>query len=391
MIVPLECDLWEEYNNVRGLAALEAGKFVKIAASGQPCKTFGVYNALAHSLHRLYSDGDLAFLNNIGSLAEPIADRAEFKLGKKAMCTGLFSHNDQQRGAQTLTCEQKGAPLQGLGGRIADELASGASAIRAESFSIAGTAFFPQGVDTEQQIIHASRGAVPFNSDALLEKALHNITGHQYGNAFSNGYAQQWSTAVTSSADLNSLLLSASVPTEFGSDALSKQFVQVAKIVSTRAVRKVERDVFFVAMNGYDNHNELHKKEEELWTDVNAALVSFVVELKRQGVWSSTVIVAASDFGRTLTSNGKGTDHAWAGNYFIAGGGVNGGQMVGSYPSSLLEGSKQDIGRGRLIPRYPWESIWVPVAKWMGLENSQIQAVFPNLHRFNVSRDIFTT
>gem|GEM_PF-4146796 len=35
-------------------------------------------------------------------------------------------------------------------------------------------------------------------------------------------------------------------------------------------------------------------------------------------------LFSASDFGRTLTSNGDGSDHAWGGNQFVMGGGVIG-------------------------------------------------------------------
>ena len=37
----------------------------------------------------------------------------------------------------------------------------------------------------------------------------------------------------------------------------------------------------------------------------------FVRELKHKGVWDNVAVVTASDFGRALTSNGRGTDHAW--------------------------------------------------------------------------------
>lgn len=120
-------------------------------------------------------------------------------------------------------------------------------------------------------------------------------------------------------------------------------------------------------------------------------LRNFVVELEMQGVFESVVLVTASDFGRRLTSNGDGTDHAWAGNYFLIGGDLQGGRVFNSFPASLLEGNEQDADHGRLIPMYPWESIEVPVAEWMGLEYSQRSAVFPNLANFNHTHIIETS
>merc|ERR1711904_576036 len=118
------------------------------------------------------------------------------------------------------------------------------------------------------------------------------------------------------------------------------------------------------------------------------ALRSFVGELKAQNVFDKTVLASESEFGRTLTSNGAGTDHAWAGNHFVLGGSVNGGHVFNDFPASLLDGNDQDAGRGRLIPKYPWESMMVPIAEWMGMEDSKKSFAFPNLANFATSKII---
>ena len=102
-------------------------------------------------------------------------------------------------------------------------------------------------------------------------------------------------------------------------------------------------------------------------------------------------MVTSSDFGRTLTSNGKGTDHGWAGQQLVLGGSVKGGRVLNSYPESLLEGNAQDAGRGRMIPRYPWENMLVPVAEWMGVAAKELDRVFPNLKNFNASHILPTS
>merc|ERR1712196_182548 len=116
--------------------------------------------------------------------------------------------------------------------------------------------------------------------------------------------------------------------------------------------------------------------------------MGFVDELQKQEVFDSVVLATESDFGRTLTSNGGGSDHGWAGQHIILGGGIRGGKIFNQYPTSLVEGNDQDAGRGRLIPKYPWESMMVPIAEWMGLETSQHSSVFPNLANFNSSHII---
>ena len=66
-----------------------------------------------------------------------------------------------------------------------------------------------------------------------------------------------------------------------------------------------------------------------------------------QGIWEDVLVVSISDFGRTLSSNGAGTDHGWGGIHFLAGGSVRGGKIFGKYPETLEEDGELNIGRGR--------------------------------------------
>ena len=98
-------------------------------------------------------------------------------------------------------------------------------------------------------------------------------------------------------------------------------------------------------------------------------------------------IATLSDFGRTLTSNGRGTDHAWGGNHVVMGGEVRGGQILGAYPSTLTESDANplNIGRGRLIPTTPWEAMWNGLGEWFGVSADEMDVVLPNKQRFNAS------
>ena len=115
---------------------------------------------------------------------------------------------------------------------------------------------------------------------------------------------------------------------------------------------------------------------------INAALECFVAEMKAQGVWDDMAIVSLSDFGRTLTSNGLGTDHAWGGNHFVLGGGVQGGQIFGQYPTALMDDSDLNIGRGRILPTTSWEALWQPLAEWLGVDSAHMPRVLPNARNF---------
>jgi uncharacterized protein (DUF1501 family) len=50
-------------------------------------------------------------------------------------------------------------------------------------------------------------------------------------------------------------------------------------------------------------------------------------------IWANTVVVIATEFGRTAAVNGTaGTDHGTGGTLFLAGGAVNGGRIAGDWP-----------------------------------------------------------
>ena len=56
----------------------------------------------------------------------------------------------------------------------------------------------------------------------------------------------------------------------------------------------------------------------------------------------------------------------------VMGGKVKGGQMHGQYPPDFTDDGPVGIGRGRLIPTHPWESMWNPISEWMGVDPNQV-------------------
>jgi len=162
----------------------------------------------------------------------------------------------------------------------------------------------------------------------------------------------------------------------------------VARLIKGRSLRLAERDLFFVQLGGFDTHSGQTDRLSESFAEIDGALRDFVGELTQQGVFDDVVIVTHSDFGRTLTSNGAGTDHGWGGNHIVIGGGIHGGQIFNKFLQTYMPESEYDAGRGRVIPQHPWESVMVPIAEWMGVE--ELEAVFPNLPNFNRSTHIIS-
>jgi uncharacterized protein (DUF1501 family) len=149
---------------------------------------------------------------------------------------------------------------------------------------------------------------------------------------------------------------------------------------------EAKRDVFYTQHGGYDTHSDNGPTLTALLKEVDDAIGCFAVEMKSQGIWNNVTIASASEFGRTLTSNGLGTDHAWGANHFIAGGSVKGGRIHGQYPNDLTEAGILNVGRGRLIPTTPWEGMWAGLAQWFGVTSQKIaSSVLPNIGNFQTN------
>jgi len=106
--------------------------------------------------------------------------------------------------------------------------------------------------------------------------------------------------------------------------------------------------------------------------------------LTELGMQNSVTTFTISDFGRTLTSNGKGSDHGWGGNTLVMGGGVNGGQVYGQFPELAL-GSQLDLGRGRFLPTTSTDELYAELALWFGTGANDLSTVLPNIGRFYAS------
>jgi uncharacterized protein (DUF1501 family) len=64
-----------------------------------------------------------------------------------------------------------------------------------------------------------------------------------------------------------------------------------------------------VRMGGFDTHNSATKLTD-MMREIDQAIGAFETEMKEQGMWGNVVVVTASDFARTLRSNGVGECHA---------------------------------------------------------------------------------
>jgi len=141
-----------------------------------------------------------------------------------------------------------------------------------------------------------------------------------------------------------------------------------------------------VGIGGFDSHDDQVMNQPGLLGGVSEAMTAFYNATVEIGMADSVTSFTQSDFGRTLTSNGDGTDHAWGGNQLIIGDAVLGRDIYGTFPSLALGGA-DDVGGGRLIPTTSADQYAATLANWFGIPDVDLDIITPNIDNFAV-RDL---
>jgi uncharacterized protein (DUF1501 family) len=136
-----------------------------------------------------------------------------------------------------------------------------------------------------------------------------------------------------------------------------------------------------VAAGGFDTHDNQNQDQPNLLGDISASISAFYEATVELGVAGQVTTFTQSDFGRTLTSNGDGTDHAWGANQIVAGGAVQGQNLFGAYPLLQINGP-EDVGGGRMIPTTSADQYAATLARWFGVADTDLPLVAPNLGNF---------
>jgi len=237
-------------------------------------------------------------------------------------------------------------------------------------------------------MIDANKGIVRFADLEELATPIANLTGETSSSIFSESFSASLSDSLRSTEKLGDMLKETTLEHEamFADKSvatgLKKDFRQIAKIMKMREELGAERQAFVASLGAFDTHTSVKEGLSTKMITIDSAMEAFVTELKSQKLWEHVTIVTVSDFGRTLTSNGLGTDHGWGGNMVAMGGSVKGGRIHGKFPESLSVDSEQNIGRGRILPTTPWEGLWQPLVQWWGVGEEHMPDVLPNRENF---------
>jgi len=246
----------------------------------------------------------------------------------------------------------------------------------ATNASLFGANLFQSADDTVAYVMGPG-GPVQFEGFSLdpqnilfeQRQAFSRIVDAQYDTVYERAFADVQRRAIdaadTVTAAIDDQRTNNPLTTGFPASQLGLQLETVAYLIAARDTLQMQRQVFFVAAGGFDSHDNQNADQPGLLN-----VTSFT----------------QSDFGRTLTSNGDGTDHAWGSNQLVVGGAVNGLQLYGSYPE-LQIGGPEDVGGGRFIPSTSADQYAATLASWFGIPEQELDLVAPNLSNF-AQRDL---
>lgn len=398
-IVPTDPTGYADYAKVRGDLAWPSTSLQAISCTSQATgRTFGMPLELA-PLRTWHEAGKAAVLANVGPLIRPLS-KADYQAGGSAVPSKLFSHNDQQSTWQSLAPE---GAISGWGGRMGDLFMAANTQPVLTAVSAAGNVVFLSGTSVQQYQVGANG---PIGVNALSRSWVLGSTGvapilrrvllSSGGSSFHAEYARVTQRSLDTTAMLSSALSGTAVPAlptatialpgettlALDQDNLARQLRTVAQLIAAGPGLGMRRQVFLVSIGGFDTHANQMRDQPLLMARVAHSVDWFLGALQGVGMLDSTLLFSASDFGRTLTSNGNGSDHGWGSHHFVAGGAVRGANIVGSFPVTAL-GTSTEVGSGRLLPTTSVTEYAATLGRWMGLTNTELATVLPNLGNFS--------
>ena len=383
MLIPTDQRAYDQYAATRQNLAVARNAALPIKVTNTQYSSVGLHPSLA-ALHTIYEEGNMALVANVGPMIEP-ASKADILTGRVMLPPQLFSHSDQQNHWQTAHPQQ--AALTGWAGRMADMLSDGTEPL-SMNLSMAGNNLWQTGSQVLPFAL-SSQGAEileGINPDeewqrpnaAFLDRIHANTEG-----MFASQFAAMVDRTRTTGGLVNSALaLGPELSTAFPATRFAEQMRLVANMISVQQHLNQPRQIYFVAMGGWDTHDNQLADHPALLSELANGMAAFYNATAELGVSEQVTAFTASDFGRTLTSNGDGTDHGWGGNHIVLGGAVQGADIYGQLPQMSL-GSDDDLGDGRIIPTLSVDQYAATLAQWFGLADNELTEILPNLNNFN--------
>ena len=345
-------------------------------------------------VQQLFAARRAAIVANVGPLVAPLT-KAQWNAHSVPVPRSLFSHNDQ---VSTWQASAPEGTRTGWGGRMGDLLAAGNAKSTFTCISLSGSALLLSG-----------NSVLPFNVGANGSVAVNGLSGSLFGvpagsaayrsiitsarsHLFEKQIASVTNRSLAGQADLQAGMLPVSgvaAPTQYlnpnsglmQDNSLATAFQTIARMIGGHSALGARRQVFFVSVGSFDTHDGQNTRLADFYARIGHAMTYFDQTMTTLNLVNNVTTFTASDFGRTLASNGDGTDHGWGSHHMVFGGAVKGGDMYGRFPPYVMNGD-QDVGGGRLLPTVSVEQYAGTLARWFGLSDSEIAGVFPNFANF---------
>ncbi len=407
-VVAYDDPSYNTYSTVRGGGAGQTAGGIALAKSDLTATLLQPSTALPggrqYALHPamtglagLFNAGQAAVQLNVGPLVVPLtkaqysgADRKTYPLPPK-----LFSHNDQQSIWQSSSPE--GSTI-GWGGNIGDLALGGNATSLFTCINVTGNAVFLSGDSALSYQLSSTGGAVPINAvksnvynSSAVKTALSTLVQQSRSHTLENEYNRVTTRAISAEAQITSSLAGVTLATAFPTgNNLADQLKVVARVIGARSALGTKRQVFLVSIGGFDLHDNLISQHPGVLGRVSSAMTAFYNATVELGVASKVTAFTASDFGRTLASNGDGSDHGWGSHHLMVGGAVKGKAFYGTPPpvsvgSTTAANDQWHVGQGRLLPSTSVDQYAATLAKWFGVADSELTGILPNLSRFGVA------
>jgi uncharacterized protein (DUF1501 family) len=390
-LIPYDNVNYNAYQTIRGQLAYSQSALAGTVLTPKVALPDARQMALAPELAPLiplFNAGNMGVLLNVGPLIEPTTLTQYFN-DSVLLPPKLFSHIDQQTFWQS--SNPNGATT-GWGGRMEDLMLSANGSSMFAGMSVSGNAVLLSGTNTSQFDI-SSGGPVllretsqPLFGSTACAQTLQTLATQTRTNVLENAVTHIMQRAITGNASLSTALHGVpALKTPFDqTNTLATQLQMVAKLIAARNALGVKRQVFFVSLGGFDNHTMLNETHPGLLTKVANAISSFYNATVELGVASQVTSFTASEFGRTLSPNGDGSDHGWGSHHFVVGGAVQGGNFYGTLPATAV-GGPDDVGQGRLLPSTAVDQYAAALASWFGVSASNMSTVLPYSGNFNLN------
>ncbi|MEO8151793.1 MAG: DUF1501 domain-containing protein [Rhizobacter sp.] len=390
-VIPYDATNYNLYNALRPALAYTRDSLTGTVLTPSTALPDARQYALAPELAKLvplFDAKKMAVMLNIGTLVQPTT-KDQYLNKSVPLPPKLFSHNDQQSVWQSSAPE---GATSGWGGRMGDLFVSGNGNATFTCVNVSGNAVYLSGKTAVQYQV-TPNGSVPLNGlkaplfgSSACTDALRGLVTAPRTHLFEAEHTR----VMRRSIDANDVLTAAlaggpTITTLFTTgNGLADQLKMVARMIGSADALSAKRQVFFVAMGGFDTHDGLTTIHPSLLTAVSDAMASFYDATVELGVANQVTTFTASDFGRTLTVNNDGSDHGWGSMHFVVGGAVNGQRFYGKAPVVANDGP-DDVGQGRLLPTTSVDQLAATLGSWFGISDTDLLTVLPNLVHWDAS------